>query len=68
MDSNRRDEASFPLSAVGGAPVDTSAKRTELEQAGVKYVLASFVDVHGIPKSKMVPIAHFDRMMNGSEL
>ena len=48
--------------------MDTSAKRTELEQAGVKYVLASFVDVHGIPKSKMVPIAHFDRMMNGSEL
>jgi glutamine synthetase len=27
-----------------------------------------YVDVHGVPKTKTVPINHFDRMMRGSEL
>ena len=40
----------------------------ELKQKGVKYCLAAFVDAHGIPKSKAVPIEHFQRMMRGSEL
>src|SRR5262245_56556625 len=35
---------------------------------GVKYMLASYVDMHGVSKGKVVPIAHFDRMMKGSEL
>jgi glutamine synthetase len=43
-------------------------KRRELEDRGVKSCLASFVDVHGIPKAKMVPVDHFSSMMSGSEL
>ena len=39
-----------------------------LQSEGVKYALASYVDVHGVCKSKMVPISHLDRMMGGSEL
>ena len=39
-----------------------------LSKKGVKYCLPSYVDIHGVSKSKFVPIEHFDRMMNGSEL
>ena len=39
-----------------------------LIEKGVSYCLASYVDIHGIPKAKVVPISHFDRMMRGSEL
>lgn len=34
----------------------------------VKYALASYVDIHGVSKSKTVPIDHLNRMMGGSEL
>lgn len=40
----------------------------QLESDGVKLMLASYVDLHGISKGKVVPIAHLDRMMSGSEL
>ena len=39
-----------------------------LETKGVEYLLPTYVDMHGVSKSKMVPISHFDRMMAGSEL
>lgn len=39
-----------------------------LQERGVKYAMASFVDIHGMCKGKVVPMAHFDRMMQGSEL
>ena len=42
--------------------------KDHLAENGVKYILPSYVDMHGASKSKMVPIAHFDRMMTGSEL
>jgi glutamine synthetase len=48
-----------------------SAHRTKiaaLEEKGVRYGLASYVDLHGRPKCKAVPIAHFDQMLHGSEL
>ena len=35
---------------------------------GVEYCLPFYVDVHGVPKTKTVPVSHFDRMMRGSEL
>lgn len=45
---------------------------SELEErisaSGVKYMFASYVDMHGVPKGKVVPVAHLDRMMSGSEL
>ena len=35
---------------------------------GVEYCMPYYVDVHGVPKTKTVPVSHFDRMMRGSEL
>lgn len=40
----------------------------KLQDQGVKYAMASFVDIHGMCKGKVVPMHHFDRMMQGSEL
>ncbi|MBE9136213.1 type III glutamate--ammonia ligase [Nodosilinea sp. LEGE 07088] len=48
--------------------LDLQALQHSLEQQGVKYALASFVDIHGLCKGKVVPLSHFDRMMQGSEL
>ncbi|MEG3437146.1 type III glutamate--ammonia ligase [Pannus brasiliensis CCIBt3594] len=42
--------------------------KKSLESRGVKYALASFVDIHGMCKAKSVPISHFGQMMAGSEL
>jgi glutamine synthetase len=42
--------------------------KSSLEQQGVKYALASFVDIHGMSKAKAVPLTHFGQMMSGSEL
>jgi glutamine synthetase len=42
--------------------------RKRLEAAGVRYALASYSDMHGVSKSKVVPLAHLGRMMAGSEL
>lgn len=42
--------------------------KTSLKNKGVKYALASFVDLHGMCKAKAVPLSHFEQMMQGSEL
>lgn len=42
--------------------------RTEIESLGLKYLIPSYVDMHGIPKCKMVPITYLERMLGGSEL
>ncbi|MGB3519140.1 MAG: type III glutamate--ammonia ligase [Elainellaceae cyanobacterium] len=47
---------------------EIEALKSSLEAQGVKYALASYVDLHGMCKAKMVPIAHLGQMMNGSEL
>ena len=39
-----------------------------LADAGVKYAMASYVDIHGRIKGKLVPLSHFDNMLKGSEL
>lgn len=39
----------------------------DLLEKGVKYLIPSFVDMHGIPKTKMVPIPHLQKMLKGSE-
>jgi len=44
------------------------ALKNELEKKGVKFLLPTYVDMHGMSKTKAVPIAHFERMMGGSEL
>lgn len=40
----------------------------KLNAASVKYLLASYVDMHGVSKGKVVPVSHLSRMMSGSEL
>jgi glutamine synthetase len=42
--------------------------QASLQDHGVKYAIASFVDLHGICKAKAVPLSHFGQMMAGSEL
>jgi len=44
------------------------ALRASLKSQGVKYALASFVDIHGMCKAKSVPLSHLEQMMAGSEL
>ena len=43
------------------------AKRL-LAEAGVEYCFAAWVDVHGRPKAKMVPVARFQDLASGSEM
>jgi glutamine synthetase len=47
---------------------DPGLLRQELEARGVKFMLSSYADMHGVPKAKMVPIGHLEQMLNGSEL
>jgi glutamine synthetase len=39
-----------------------------LSREGVKHCFASYVDVHGVSKTKCVPLSHFANMARGSEL
>jgi glutamine synthetase len=52
---------------VGGMTAIEQLK-AELESQGVKYVFGAYTDVHGVPKSKCVPIAHLADAAAGSEL
>ncbi len=46
----------------------SAALKARLQEQGVKYALASYVDLHGKCKAKMVPLTHLEQMLNGSEL
>lgn len=37
-------------------------------ERGIKYGIASYVDIHGASKGKFVPVPHFGQMFKGSEL
>lgn len=52
--------------ATTGAAVE--AVQRKLREAGVKYAMASFVDLHGNIKTKFVPLSHLPQMAAGSEL
>jgi glutamine synthetase len=47
---------------------DLQRLKNSLHEQGVKYALASFVDIHGMCKAKAVPLSHLGQMMAGSEL
>lgn len=38
-----------------------------LREKGVEYCIGAYVDIHGIPKGKVVPIGHLRQMAAGSE-
>src|SRR5690606_16449224 len=42
--------------------------RDELIERGVKFVFGFYVDIHGVPKSKCVPVESLPSMAKGSEL
>ena len=39
--------------------------RKQLEDGGVKYVLSSWIDLHGVPKTKPVPMSDFEDLCMG---
>ena len=47
---------------------DHSGLQKELSAKGVTTCIASYVDMHGVSKSKFVPIGHLSDMMGGSEM
>ena len=49
---------------------DEKIKQTqnELRAKGVKYCIGAYVDIHGVPKGKVVPLDHLGHMAHGSEL
>jgi glutamine synthetase len=53
---------------IHSAAAPSGADAAALSEAGVRYCAASYVDLHGVPKAKMVPIAHHAQMLAGSEL
>ncbi|MEM1297160.1 MAG: type III glutamate--ammonia ligase [Verrucomicrobiota bacterium] len=44
------------------------ALQESLKAQGVKYCVGAYVDIHGVPKGKFVPIDHFLHFAHGSEL
>jgi glutamine synthetase len=50
------------------ASAEVSEVAERLTAAGVKYAAISFVDMHGKPKAKMVPLGHLDQASRGSEM
>ncbi|MFM2482113.1 type III glutamate--ammonia ligase [Celerinatantimonas sp. YJH-8] len=47
---------------------EITAIQTDLGEKGVKYCMGTYVDIHGIPKGKIVPLDHLHAMAHGSEL
>jgi glutamine synthetase len=45
-----------------------ASQKEELRARGIRYCVGAYVDIHGNPKAKCVPIDHFEHMMEGSEL
>jgi len=48
--------------------ISAEALKTELQSKGVEFCMASYVDIHGRSKCKVVPIDHLKNMLEGSEL
>jgi glutamine synthetase len=48
--------------------IDIDQLRQDLKERGVKYVFGAYTDVHGVPKSKCVPVEHIADAAAGSEL
>jgi glutamine synthetase len=49
-------------------PSDHRTLQASLADKGVRFALASYVDIHGRMKAKCVPLTHIDDMLGGSEL
>ena len=49
-------------------PATLEKLQSEIKSHNLKYLVPSYVDMHGIPKAKMVPVSYLERMLGGSEL
>lgn len=47
--------------------IDVHAVQASLRERGVEYCIGAFVDIHGVPKAKIVPVDHLPQMASGSE-
>ncbi len=45
---------------------ELTATKNDLISKGVKYCVGAYVDIHGVPKGKIVPIAHFEEVLPGA--
>src|ERR1700687_6316939 len=52
------------------AGIESAAREVQdrLTASGVKYAAISFVDMHGKPKAKMVPVSHLVQAAAGAEM
>ena len=69
--ANASDQISVSDDGTGDAllsPEKLGLLKQQLIAKGVKYCLGAYVDIHGVPKGKIVPIAHFEDFARGSEL
>ena len=62
---NLNDASKLPVNELGSVPRFETAEDAQawLSQQGVKYVLAQFVDIHGVAKAKSVPVAHLKSVL-----
>ena len=49
------------------SPEQITALTQQLRDRGVRYCMGAYVDIHGVPKGKVVPIDHLPQMVQGSE-
>ena len=50
------------------SPEEIQTLQADLKAKGIKYCMGVYVDIHGVPKGKVVPIDHLPHMAEGSEL
>ena len=57
----------YPTSIEEALPSDdkVAEARERLEAAGVKYVLSCWIDMHGLPKTKPVPLSQWETICRG---
>ena len=65
MKSESTPHLSPPPGTLVPTPVfsDLSQAQNYLLEQGVSYVLAQFVDIHGVAKAKSVPVSHLPSVM-----
>jgi glutamine synthetase len=55
------------MTLITPAGADVAALTSQLRERGVRYCMGAYVDIHGIPKGKVVPVDHLPHMVKGSE-
>src|SRR4051795_4904997 len=59
--------AAIPASDAAPLPTDLEEIRAYIRETGVEFLFAQFVDMHGKPSAKLVPVGHLDGLFeNGA--